>query len=154
MWKTCGKVGEFSTFVDNLWKTFVENFVEMWKTQASKIDYGGLWGFEWCGVCSPIVNPITLDTFNSIKITQKSRKFILTIIKWLPENYFRFQQCDSRKTILIFNDGSLRELISFLTGISFLTARVPTIIFIFNHWPHTSTFHCLLDTLDYSSTVL
>ena len=67
--------------MENLWKTFVENFVEMWKTRASKIDYGGLWDSERGGVCSPIVNPITLDTFNSIKITQKSRKFILTIIK-------------------------------------------------------------------------
>jgi len=67
--------------VENLWKTFVENFVEMWKTRASKIDYSGLWGLGWGGVCSPIVNPITLGTFNSIKITQKSRKFILIIVK-------------------------------------------------------------------------
>jgi len=74
-------VEKFSTFVENLWKTFVENFVEMWKTRISKIDYGELWDSERGGVCSTIVNPITLGTFNSIKITQKSRKFILTIIK-------------------------------------------------------------------------
>ena len=67
--------------MDNLWKTSVENFVEMWKTRVLKIDYDRLWGFEWGVVYSPIVNPITLDTFNSIKITQKSRKFILTIVK-------------------------------------------------------------------------
>ena len=53
----------------------------MSKTQASKIDYGGLWLLGGWGVCSSIVNPITLDTFNSIKIAQKSRKFILTIVK-------------------------------------------------------------------------
>lgn len=140
--------------MENLWKTLVENFVEMLKTQVLKIDYGGLWGF-WRNVwCSPIVNPITLGNFNSIKITQKSRKFILTIVKRLPKYYFHFQRRDSHKTIFIFNDGSLRKLISFLTGISFLTARVPTAIFIFNHWPHISIFHCLLDILDYSSTSL
>jgi len=55
--------------------------MEMLKTLASKIDYGGLWGFGCCVWCSPIVNPITLSTFNSIKITQNSRKFILTIVK-------------------------------------------------------------------------
>ena len=65
-----------------------------------------------------------------------------------------FQQRDSRKAIFVFNDRSLRELISFLTGISFLTAKVPTTIFIFNHWPHTSTFHCLLDAFDCLSTSL
>ena len=76
--------------MENMWKTFVENFVEMLKTRASKIDYGGLWDFGWCVVCSPIVNPITLSNFNSIKITQKSREFILTIIKGLPKYYFHF----------------------------------------------------------------
>ena len=152
--KTCWKVGEFSTFVENLSKVFNKNLMEMLKTQASKTDYGGLWFLGGVGVCSPIVNPITLDNFNSIKITQNSRKFIFIIVKWLPEYYFRFQQGDSRKTIFVFNDRSLRELISFLTGISFLTARVPTAIFIFSHWPHTSTFRCLLDALDCSSTSL
>ena len=65
-----------------------------------------------------------------------------------------FQRCDSRKTIFVFNSRSLRELISFLTGISFLTARMPATIFIFNHWPHTPAFHCLLDALDFSPTCL
>ena len=65
-----------------------------------------------------------------------------------------FQRCDSRKTIFVFNDRSLRELISFLTGISFLTARVPATIFIFSHWPHISIFHCLLGVLDFSLTCL
>ena len=79
--KTCRKPGEFSTFVENLSKVFNKNFVGMSKTQASKIDYGGVWFLGGWGVCSSIVNPITLDTFNSIKIAQKSRKFILTIVK-------------------------------------------------------------------------
>ena len=79
--KTCRKPGEFLTFVENLSKVFNKNFVEMSKTQASKIDYGGLWILGGMGACSSIVNPITLDTFNSIKIAQKSRKFILTIVK-------------------------------------------------------------------------
>lgn len=79
--KTYRKPGEFSTFVENLSKVFNKNFVEMSKTRTSKIDYGGLWFLGGVVVCSSIVNPITLDTFNSIKITQKSRKFILTIVK-------------------------------------------------------------------------
>lgn len=72
---------EFSTFVENLSKVFNKNLMEMLKTQVLKIDCSGLWDFVWCGTCSPIVNPITLDNFNSIKITQNSRKFIFIIVK-------------------------------------------------------------------------